>query len=105
MKRKTGLTFEEHQRLGAELYQMSRQLSNILIILANKYPMKRLNKVPVQSMICELKKVKSGCEKLLFEDHYKKGDDDLKFLQVYYPHSVFEDGKIIPLTRGRLREG
>ncbi|MDQ1275063.1 MAG: hypothetical protein QG610_636 [Euryarchaeota archaeon] len=101
--KKPGLTHEQHKRLGAELYEMKIQLQRISIYLGSNYPFYKLRKIKIDKAIEDIDELRSECENLLFQDQYQGDDYDeaQRLFKLYYPGQTFEEGKIIPLSRGK----
>jgi len=105
--KKPGLTCEQHKRLGAELYEMKIQLQRISIYLGSNYPFYKLRKIKIDQVIEGIDQLRSECEELLFRDHNPcdNYDEAQRLFKSYYPGQTFEEGKIIPLSRGKGGHG
>lgn len=105
--KKPGLSLDQHKRLGAELYEMKIQLQRISIYLGSNYPFYKLRKIKIDQVIEGIDELRSECENLLFRDRYQGDDYDetQRLFKLYYPGETFEEGKIIPLSRGKGGHG
>lgn len=77
-KRKTGLSFKEHQRIAARLYAMQFDLSIICTKLKNSYPLQGCSTTKLIKQAIKTKhtldEFRDLLEKALHEENPEKGD-------------------------------
>lgn len=78
MKKKCGLTINQHKEIGCKLSQIRDELIHISPLIKNSYSFKKSPKI--SSVISALDRLRSDMENLLFEDFPNEAD-----IRIYYP--------------------
>ena len=78
---KMGFSFEEHQKIGRELFVTQERLISALVKISSAYPLKVSSKL--DRAIDIIYKVRSDLDDRLFKEHRGKVDTDLT--RIYYP--------------------
>lgn len=78
MKKKHGLTLEQHKELGEKLHKMRNELVHISSMIKRSYTFKRAPRI--SNVVSDLDRLRSDMENLLFEDFPNEAD-----IRIYYP--------------------
>lgn len=81
--KKTGYTFEQHEKLGKELYDMRNSLINITVDLSKSYYLKDKAATLANKAVHAIDELICSMDGLMFKEHNGKVDTDI-LLRTYY---------------------
>ena len=84
MVKKVRPTLEEHIKIGAQLHEVDRVLSDLWVFLCNSYPKNSPVYNQIRRTVRELGNLKCALDDAVFKEHPEKHDNPEFLNHIYY---------------------